>query len=188
MALKVKYGGKHKIYFETERLIFRDWMDEDLKEFRIMNKDTKVMEFFTKTLTDEETDRFFHIIQDEFRNYGYGLYAVETKHNSEFIGFIGFHWASFTSEFTPCIEIGWRLKFDAWGYGYATEGARACLKYGFDTLGLNKINSFTSKINLPSEHVMKKIGMQKVMEFEHPNIAEGNPLRPHVLYSITSIQ
>lgn len=175
------------IYFETKRLVFRDWNEQDLNEFRIMNKDTRVMEYFKKILNKEETDRFYNVIQDEFRNYGYGLYAVETRHNNDFIGFIGFHWANFNSQFTPCIEIGWRLKYEAWGNGFATEGAKACLKYGFDTLGFNKIYSFTSKINLPSENVMKKVGMVKVMEFEHPNIMENNPLRKHVLYSIDSI-
>lgn len=175
------------IYFETKRLVFRDWNEQDLNEFRIMNKDTRVMEYFKKILNKEETDRFYNAIQDEFRNYGYGLYAVETRHNNDFIGFIGFHWANFNSQFTPCIEIGWRLKYEAWGNGFATEGAKACLKYGFDTLGFNKIYSFTSKINLPSENVMKKVGMVKVMEFEHPNIMENNPLRKHVLYSIDSI-
>lgn len=172
------------VYFETERLVFRDWKVNDLNEFRIMNKDIRVMKYFTKILTDEETDSFYNIIQDEFRNYGYGLYAIETKHNNDFIGFIGFHWANFISEFTPCIEIGWRLKYDAWGNGFATEGAKACLKHGFDTLGFKKIYSFTSKINHQSEKVMKKIGMEKVMEFEHPNIIEGSPLRMHVLYDV----
>lgn len=172
------------VYFETQRLVFRDWKEQDLNEFRIMNKDSRVMKYFAKTLTEEETDGFYNRIQEEFKNYGYGLYAVETKHNKEFIGFIGFHWANFVSQFTPCIEIGWRLKYDAWGNGYATEGAKACLKYGLEILKFNKVYSFTSKINLPSENVMKKIGMVKVMEFEHPNIMEGSPLRQHLLYSI----
>lgn len=175
------------IYFETKRLIFRDWMEQDLDEFRRMNQDSRVMEYFVKPLTEEETDQFYHRIQEEFRTYGYGLYAVETRQNKDFIGFIGFHWANFKSEFTPCIEIGWRLKQEAWGNGFATEGAKACLDYGFHTLGLKQIYSFTSKINTPSENVMKKVGMVKVTEFEHPNIIEGNPLRKHVLYSINSV-
>jgi ribosomal-protein-alanine N-acetyltransferase len=173
------------VYFETQRLVFRDWKEQDILEFRIMNKDIRVMKYFTQTLTDQETDRFYNIIKDEFTNYGYGLYAVETKTNSEFIGFIGFHWANFNAQFTPCIEIGWRLKYEAWGNGYATEGAKACLKYGFEKLKFNKIYSFTSKINGQSESVMKKIGMVKIEDFEHPNIIEGNPLREHVLYSIS---
>jgi ribosomal-protein-alanine N-acetyltransferase len=172
------------VYFETQRLLLRDWREHDLEEFRKMNKDVRVMKFFTKTLSEEETDRFYNKIQDEIKNYGYGLYAVETKNNNNFIGFIGFHWADFDSQFTPCIEIGWRLKFDSWGNGYATEGAKACLKYGFEILKFEKIFSFTSKINIQSENVMKKIGMVKIIEFEHPNIVEGSPLRKHVLYAV----
>lgn len=170
------------IYFETQRLIFRDWKEQDLKEFRIMNKDLMVMKYFAKTLTDQETDLFYRRIQDEFNDFGYGLYAVETKYNNEFIGFIGFHRATFNATFTPCIEIGWRLKYEAWGNGYATEGAKACLKYGFDILGFDKVYSFTSKVNLQSQNVMKKIGMKKVMEFKHPNIIENSSLCEHVLY------
>lgn len=171
------------VYFETQRLRFRDWKVEDLPDFRIMNDDDKVMRYFAEKLTEEETDRFYSIIQAEFRSFGYGLYAVETKHNQEFIGFIGFHWANFISEFTPCIEIGWRLKSEAWGKGYATEGARACLKYGHEILKFDEIYSFTSKMNYSSENVMNKIGMVKIREFEHPNISEGSTLREHVLYA-----
>ncbi len=172
------------VYFETDRLVFRDWKETDLEEFRIMNKDTRVMKYFTKILTVEETDNFYNKIQNELRDYGYGLYAVETKESNDFIGFIGFHWANFISEFTPCIEIGWRLKYDAWGNGFATEGAKECLNYGFEILKFNKIYSFTSKINYRSENIMKKIGMKKIMEFDHPNIIEGSPLKKHVLYDV----
>lgn len=170
------------IYFETERLIFRDWKEQDLKEFRIMNNDLMVMKYFPKTLTYQETDLFYGRIQDEFSDSGYGLYAVETKYNNEFIGFIGFHRATFNAAFTPCVEIGWRLKYEAWGNGYATEGAKVCLKYGFDTLGFDTVYSFTAKVNLQSQNVMNKIGMKKVMEFKHPNIIEKSSLCDHVLY------
>lgn len=174
------------VYFETPRLIFRDWREEDLPEFREMNKDARVMRYFTKALSPEETDGFYNIIKEEFQKYGYGLYAVETKLDQHFIGFIGFHWATFAAPFTPCVEIGWRLGTEAWGKGFATEGAKACLKYGFEALGLEKIYSLTSKINIPSENVMKKIGLAKVTEFQHPNIPEGNPLKEHLLYAADS--
>lgn len=172
------------ICFETERLIFRDWKEQDLIELRMMNKDVRVMKNFPNTLTEQETDAFHNGIQDEFKSLGYGRYAVETKHNSEFIGFIGFHRATFNAAFTPCVEIGWRLKYEAWGKGYATEGAKACLKFGFDTLGFRKVYSFTAKVNLQSENVMKKIAMVKIGEFDHPNVAKDSPLYKHVLYCL----
>ncbi|MFH5835678.1 GNAT family N-acetyltransferase [Proteiniclasticum sp. C24MP] len=169
-------------YFESERLLFRDWQEEDLKIFREMNLDPLVMQYFPKTLTEEETDLFHQRIQEEFRRLGFGLYAVEVKETGTFIGYIGFHEAAFPAPFTPCIEIGWRLSASAWGRGYATEGAKACLQYGFTELNLNEVYSFTAEINLPSENVMRKIGMTKIMEFDHPSVKRSSPLKKHVLY------
>jgi ribosomal-protein-alanine N-acetyltransferase len=176
------------IYFESSRLVFRDWKEEDLEGFRNMNHDPQVMEYFCNILSDDETDLVYQRIKAEFKQYGYGLYAVEIKDTNEFIGFIGFHWATLQVEFAPCIEIGWRLKKEAWGNGYATEGAKACLAHGFDRLGFNEVYSFTSKVNTRSENVMKKIGMVKKMEFSHPQIDENSILCKHVLYHITSLQ
>ncbi len=174
------------IYFESSRLVFRDWRPHDRIDFRAMNRDPRVMAFFTKTLNDQETDAFYQVIQDEFTQLGYGLFAVETQEDGQFIGFIGFHRAIFPAAFTPCLEIGWRLKHDVWGQGLATEGALACLRYGFEQLEINDIYSFTSKINTRSERVMQKIGLTKIAEFQHPSIAAGHPLRDHVLYHIST--
>lgn len=170
------------IYFETEGLVFRSWKEEDLIDFQMINMDSMVMQYFPKKLSKQETSDFYERIQEEFRTSGYGLFAVETKCSGEFIGFIGFHKASFSADFTPCVEIGWRLKSEAWGNGYATEGARACLDYGFTKLGFDRVYSFTAKINLRSENVMKKIGMKKLKEFRHPNIDKDNLLSQHLLY------
>ncbi|MBM7568531.1 GNAT family N-acetyltransferase [Paenibacillus sacheonensis] len=172
------------IYLETERLRFRDWEAEDLEPFRQMNADETVMRYFPNRRTAEETDAFHRSIQVEHKACGFGLYAVEAKATGEFIGFIGFHRAVFESDFTPCIEIGWRLRQEAWGQGFATEGAAACLRYGFETLGLTEVYSFTAEANTPSRSVMIKIGMQYVKSFDHPKVEPGHPLRRHVLYRI----
>ncbi|MGV8906998.1 MAG: GNAT family N-acetyltransferase [Acetobacterium sp.] len=174
------------IYFETPRLIFRDWHDQDLIELIRMNKDVKAMEYFPGILTEQETTEFYQRIQAEFSSLGFGLYAVETKSTGNFIGFMGFHQATFKADFTPCIEIGWRLKVEFWGNGYATEGAKACMDYGFKNLNLDSIYSFTAKINERSENVMKKIGMIKIKEFMHPNVAADSPLEKHVLYCLNA--
>lgn len=175
-------------YFESSRLIFRDWKEEDLDVFRKMNGDNQVMEYFPNTLSYGETDSFYQKIQEEFRQYGYGLFAVEIKNANEFIGFIGFHGSRIDLGFGPFPEIGWRLKKEAWGKGFATEGAKECLSHGFDDLGFSEVYSFTSKVNTRSENVMKKIGMVKKLEFNHPEIDPGSRLCKHVLYHITSLQ
>ncbi len=173
------------IYFETPRLRFRDWEEADLETFRRMNADERVMKYFPSTLSEAATNTFYESIKADFKEYGFGFYAVESKEPKEFIGFIGLRRASFEAEFTPCIEIGWRLKAEAWGKGYATEGATACLRHGFDQLGFREVYSFTAVINEPSKNVMVKIGMQYKGTFDHPRVEESSPLRKHVLYQIS---
>jgi ribosomal-protein-alanine N-acetyltransferase len=169
------------IYFETDRLRFRDWQQNDFVSFKKMNADREVMRYFPSTLTADESAEFLKKIKDEFKERGYSLYAVELKDTGEFIGYIGFHLSTFEADFTPCVEIGWRLHKNFWGRGYATEGAQACLRYGFDVLGLEEVYSFTATINTPSENVMKRIGLKYVGDFEHPKVGDAE-LLPHVLY------
>ena len=127
-------------------------------------------------------------IKLHFDENGFGLFAVETKLTKKFIGFTGFAIPTFDAFFTPCVEIGWRYKKEAWGQGFATEAANACLKYGFDILEFDKVVSFTSKINVKSEKVMRRIGMNYVGEFDHPKVEHNSRLRRHILYQINTKQ
>lgn len=174
-------------HIETPRLILRDWKEEDIQPFARMNADGRVMEYFLKTLTDEESLSLYDRIREEFTACGFGLYAVECKENRHFIGFTGLHHFDFDVDFAPSIEIGWRLAPEAWGKGYATEAASACLEYARDILKLKEIYSFTSLPNKRSERVMQKIGMKKVKEFNHPLVDPSHPLYKHVLYKTNQI-
>ncbi len=167
---------------ETDRLCIRNWKAKDRKLFGQMNADPLVMEYFLKTLTEEESNQFVDRIEKGIETKGYGLWAVERKDTEQFIGFIGFNDTEFESDFCPCVEIGWRLTRSAWGKGLATEGARMCLEYGFNQFEFPEVYSFTAKANVRSERVMEKIGMRKVKEFSHPKIEQTNPLSLHVLY------
>jgi len=168
--------------FQSSRLGFRMWTDSDLLPLAALNNDPAVMEFFPKLQTLAETQAFIERTQQHYAKHGYAWYAVDILENKEFIGFIGLVQTTFEASFTPCAEIGWRLKKSAWGKGYATEGATRCLAYGFKTLQLPAIYSFTATVNLRSERVMQKIGMTKVGEFDHPKLEKGNWLERHVLY------
>ncbi|MBX2932231.1 MAG: GNAT family N-acetyltransferase [Chitinophagaceae bacterium] len=170
----------------TERLILRNWIDTDTSAFIAMNKDYEVMKFFPKTLTDSETLELLERIKLHFEKNSFGLFAVESKSTKQFIGFTGFSIPTFNAFFTPCVEIGWRYKKEVWGQGFATEAALACLRYGFETLGFDKIVSFTSSVNKKSEDVMKRIGMKFKANFEHPKIETTNILCKHILYEIHS--
>jgi ribosomal-protein-alanine N-acetyltransferase len=170
----------------TPRLGLRRWIDTDIDPFKAMNKDAEVMRYFPRILTDNETHEMVNRISSHFDKNKFGLFAVENKLTKQFIGYTGFAAPSFESFFTPCIEIGWRFQRAAWGHGFATEAAKACLNYGFGILGFDKVVSFTSTINLRSENVMKRIWMTKTGEFDHPNIDSHSILCRHLLYEITS--
>jgi RimJ/RimL family protein N-acetyltransferase len=168
----------------TERLILRRWKKSDTEPFVALNKDGEVMKYFPALLSEQQTLEFLERIDAFFEQSNYGLYAVEIKTTGEFIGYTGFAKPSFNSFFTPCVEIGWRIAKEFWGMGYASEAGKGCLDYGFKKLGFDRVVSFTSLLNVKSENVMKRIGMTKIGEFDHPNLQPSSPLCRHVLYEI----
>lgn len=171
---------------ETERLLLRQWREEDKEPFAKLNGDARVREFFPSILNKEESDHLFGLLSAHIEKYGWGMWAAELKSTGEFIGFIGIWEIPFTAHFTPAVEIGWRLAFEHWGKGYATEGALAALRYGFETLHLKEIVALTAVENRRSRNVMEKIGMKRnpADDFDHPNVPEGNKVRRQVLYRI----
>jgi ribosomal-protein-alanine N-acetyltransferase len=168
----------------TERLILRAWRDEDVAPFAALNGDQTAMRFMPSVMTVEETRAMVERIQAHFDAHGFGLWAVEALGVAPFIGFVGLNTPTFEAHFTPCVEIGWRLAPAFWGKGYATEAAAAALRFGFDNLNLDQIVSFTVPANKPSWSVMERIGMARdpAEDFDHPRLAEGHPLRRHILY------
>lgn len=165
---------------ESERLVLREWRDDDRDAFAAMNADPVVMEYLPSVLTREQSDAMFERLRVT------NIACAETKVDRAFVGFIGLSRPRFEAHFTPCIEVGWRLVRAAWGKGYATEGARASLAYGFDVLGLEELVSFTVPANVRSLRVMEKLGMTRSPheDFDHPALPEGHPLRRHVLYRL----
>jgi RimJ/RimL family protein N-acetyltransferase len=170
----------------TERLLLRAWRDTDRPAFAAMNADPRVMEHFPAVMSREESDAAADRIEAHFARHGFGLWAVEIPGVAEFAGFVGLCCPRFHAHFTPCVEIGWRLAAEHWGHGYATEGARAAMAYGFETLRLSEIVSFTVPQNVRSRRVMEKLGMTHDAggDFDHPLLPPGHRLCRHVLYRI----
>ncbi|MEJ2654789.1 MAG: GNAT family N-acetyltransferase [Acidihalobacter sp.] len=170
---------------ETPRLLLRQWRDADFAPFAALNVDPRVMEHFPAPLSRAESDAMAERCLALIGERGWGLWAVETKRESAFIGFVGLNSPADELPFSPCVEIAWRLGFEHWGKGYASEAARAALRVGFDSLRLAEIVSFTALDNLRSQAVMQRIGMHEAStRFDHPRIPEGNPLRRHCLYRL----
>lgn len=172
----------------TDRLILREWQQEDLVPFSRLNADKEVMRFFPAVQSMEETRVSVERVTARIKADGFGFWAAELRNTSTFIGFIGLQRVQDALPCAPAVEIGWRLDRSVWGQGLAPEGARACLAYAFSALGLDEVVSFTATANKPSRSVMEKIGMTHDLEgdFDHPAVAESSGLRQHVLYRMNA--
>lgn len=172
---------------ETERLLLRTWKKEDARAYFQINQDPKVIEFLRGSLTIEQVNDFIPAANSHNDKHGYTLWATELKESGELMGFIGLNYIDWASYFTPAVEIGWRLGSQYWGKGYATEGAKASLDYGFKKCGLKEIVSFTVPTNTPSIRVIEKIGLKRDIngDFAHPKLPTDHPLSLQILYRLT---
>lgn len=175
------------ISLHTQRLILREWRESDLAPFADFNADPQVMQFYTHTLNREESDALAEKYQRELKARGYGFWAVQAPAEADFIGYVGLNYWDLEADFSPCIDVGWRLGSPYWGKGYATEAALAALDYGFETLGFQEIVSMATIGNTRSHRVMERLGMRTnpSENFAHPKLPKGHPLSMRVLYRLT---
>jgi len=125
-------------------------------------------------------------IESRITANGWGFWAVERLDNHEFIGFVGLNHPAPELPCSPCVEVGWRLSFDQWGKGYATEAAMRALNIGFNSLSLTEIVAFTPMGNVRSRAVMERLRMQNTGKvFAHPHVAAESGLQQHCLYKVT---
>ena len=173
---------------ETERLLLRQWCAEDFPLYARLNADPVVMRYFPACLTTKESDDQARKIKRDIAEKGWGRWAVALKSTGEFIGFTGLHWVGVESgiRHAPLLEIGWRLSAEHWGRGYATEAAKRALRFAFEQLGVAEVYAFSALVNLASQRVMLKAGMENTQEvFMHPRMAKGHELELHCLYRIS---
>jgi RimJ/RimL family protein N-acetyltransferase len=177
------------VEIRTERLLLRQFRDDDLLHLSQINRDPAVMEFIGQPLNDDQSKAMIERSRLSWHENGFGKFAVEVPDVADFIGYVGLALPAFHSPFTPCVEIGWRLASQYWGHGYATEGAKSVKDFAFNDIGLREIVSFTALQNYRSRRVMEKIGLIRDPrdDFDHPNVAKDDPLRAHVLYRETRI-
>jgi RimJ/RimL family protein N-acetyltransferase len=169
--------------FTTPRLGFRTWQEFDLEDFASINSDSEVMRFFQKPLSREETQAMMNRMQRMYEEKGYCYFAVDLLDTKELIGTIGLGWKTFESDFTPCVDIGWRIGKKFWNQGLATEGALACLSFA-QQKQIKEVVSMASIGNAASIQVMKKIGMNFWKEFDHPELKDFPDIQRCSLYRI----
>lgn len=172
---------------ETGRLILREWRAADLPLIAAINGDPVAMRHFVQPMTHAESDAFVARQVQRQAEDGFCMWAVEAKGAAPLIGVLGLARNGFEPPLETGVEVGWRLAPAHWGKGYATEGAKAALKFGFEQKGLDEILSMTVLANKPSWRVMERIGMTRDAEgdFDHPRVPDGHPLKRHILYRLT---
>lgn len=171
---------------ETDRLILRTWQPTDAEPYFQINQDPKVIEFLPGPMTMQQVQSFMDYMQQQWEERHYTLWATEEKSSGKLIGFIGLSDLDLSPVLPPSVEIGWRLGSAFWHKGYATEGAKAALKYGFEQCNLQEITAITVPDNHRSLRVMDKIGLKRDMQsdFNHPRLPADHKLSRHVFYRI----
>ena len=147
--------------YRTERLVMREWTSSDIDPFFQMCSDSEVMRYFPTVMTYDECALFIDRVSQRHKEDGFGLWAVEAE--GSFAGFTGLARATFSTAFTPCVEVGWRLASWAWGKGYATEAMTAILDWA-DAQALGEIRCIIDTGNTASHNVAGKLGFTKFAE------------------------
>lgn len=170
---------------ETARLRLRPWREGDPEAFAALNADARVMRYFPGPMSAAGSNTLTSAIQDRFRAWGFGYWAVETE-ALPFAGFIGLSRPAYEAPFLPAVEVGWRLDPRCWGQGLATEGARVAMAFGFGQVGLPGIIAVAPRANTASIRVMERLGMtgDPAEDFDHPALAAYPDLRRCAVYRI----
>lgn len=166
------------------RVTLRPWrLPEDLDPLFAINGDAAAMRHFPNVMDRAESADWARRMAEDFATRGWGFWPMELRGHG-MAGVVGIKPAAFEAEFTPAVEIGWRVAPAFQRQGLAEEGARLALAHGFGPARLDRIVAWTPPGNAPSWRLMEKLGMRRDRVFDHPRLPEGHPLRPHLLYVI----
>ncbi|MBS0483226.1 MAG: GNAT family N-acetyltransferase [Proteobacteria bacterium] len=174
-----------EVRLETERLILRSWRDQDREPFAGICADPKVMATLGPVMSRAQTDALIDWAIGHEAEFGHTFWALERRGDSRLVGWCG----AIRGDAGPIDqkpELGWRLASDCWGQGYATEAARAGLAWCAANLPDPDVWAITWRGNLRSRAVMERLGMRyrADLDFLHPRLDQGDPLQPHVAYSL----
>lgn len=173
------------VAIDTERLRMRSWRDDDVVPFQVICSDPAVMATLGPPLDLAATEALVDRMRGLQAAHGHCFWALERQSDARLIGWCGVIRGT-VGPVANKAEIGWRLARDAWGAGYATEAARGAIDWSFSNLSDAAVWAITARGNDRSRAVMARLGMQyrPDLDFDHPKLAAGDPLRPHVAYSL----
>ena len=169
----------NSVLLETERLFLRELILADCKELSTILCDPVSMVYYPAPFTIQQVEDWIDWNIENYRKFHHGLWAVILKENNVFLGDCGITMQDIDGELLP--ELGYHVNKEYCGNGYATEAAKACMRYAFDTLGYQSLYTYTKHDNIPSRRVAEKLGMTFVKHFE--KTVQGTPVH-EVVYQI----
>ena len=177
-----------EIIAETERLRLRTWDFADRAEFNRLLNTPAVMRWLGGVSSDEVANGAFDRIDIYQRDLGFTFWIVERKDNGALLGFCGLKRANAPGgeKIAGEIEIGWRLREDAWGQGYAKEAAIASLDLAFGRFAAPRVVAVTALGNLPSQGLMIRLGMNRheELDFIDGRFPAESDVNPQVVFAI----
>ncbi|MCW3838010.1 GNAT family N-acetyltransferase [Sphingomonas canadensis] len=171
---------------ETDRIILRKWRPADLDPFAAMCADPRVMATLGPVMTRDETAALIARVEDIGNRYGMTFWAMEQRADGTFLGWCGLKPGAAGTPIEQDMEIGWRLRYEVWGRGYAREAAQASLRWAWDNTGTASVAAITTPGNKRSWGLMERLNMDRAhgQDFDHPDVPDGSPLKRHITYRI----
>jgi len=177
-----------EIVAETARLRLRTWDFADRAEFNRLLNTPAVMRWLGGVADEETSSAAFERIDAYQRELGFTFWIVERQSDAALLGFCGLKRANAPGgeAFAGEIEVGWRLREDAWGQGYAQEAAVASLDLAFERFAAPRVVAVTAHGNLPSQKLMIRLGMTRRAEFDFVDqrFPPGSDVNPQILFAI----
>ena len=169
----------------TDRLTLRDWHEGDAARFFAGTNTPAVMLWLGGVMDEAGRQALLDRVSACRGANGVCFWIVERKEDGEILGFCGLKRADAPGSSVPgAIEIGWRLREDAWGQGYAREAATAALGAAFAQFGAGEVVALTVEGNAPSWGLMRRLGMRRRAELDYTDPRFGEELNPSIVYSI----
>lgn len=154
---------------ETARLVLRDWRDEDWSEFWQSTNTLAVMRWLGGVCDEPKRIAVQDRLLSYRRDHGHTFWAVERKSDREILGFCGLKRCNQVGGPIGMMEIGWRLREDVWGQGYAKEGALAAFDLAFERFSADEVIALTVAGNAPSWGLMLRLGMKRREDLDFAN-------------------
>lgn len=172
-------------FAETGRLRLRTWEARDLEEFIRHTNTPAVMRWLGGVRSREEHEEAFDRIESYHRDFGHTLWIVERRSDGALLGFCGLKRVNSPGASCPGdFEVGWRLREDAWGQGYAKEAAIASLDLAFGRFAAPHVVALTVEGNAASRGLMKRLGMRRREDLDFEDSRFGPELNPTIVYRI----